>query len=126
MLQLLEDASEKKFNMLISWKINRISRKLVDAIKIIEILEKNGITYRSYSEPFETTTPAGRMQFQMMALVGEFERNTIAENVKMGMSAKARTGEWCGGIAPLGYDWQVMEGYENSKRKKSKLVINET
>ena len=125
MLQLLEDAKEKRYNMLISWKINRISRKLGDAIKIIEILEKNGITYRSYSEPFETTTPAGRMQFQMMALVGEFERNTIAENVKMGMCAKARNGEWCGGIAPLGYDWEVMEGYENAVRKKSKLVINE-
>lgn len=125
MLQLLEDAKEKRYNMLISWKINRISRKLGDAIKIIEILEKNGITYRSYSEPFETTTPAGRMQFQMMALVGEFERNAIAENVKMGMCAKARNGEWCGGIAPLGYDWEVMEGYENAVRKKSKLVINE-
>ena len=125
MLQLLEDAKEKRYNMLISWKINRISRKLGDAIKIIEILEKNGITYRSYPEPFETTTPAGRMQFQMMALVGEFERNTIAENVKMGMCAKARNGEWYGGIAPLGYDWEVMEGYENAVRKKSKLVINE-
>lgn len=125
MTQLLEEAIEKKFNMLISWKINRISRRLGDAIKIIDLLEKNGIKYCSYSEPFETATPAGRMQFQMMALIGEFERNTIAENVKMGMLAKARLGEWCGGIAPLGYDWQVMEGYENSVRKKSKLVINE-
>ncbi len=125
MTQLLEEAYEKKFNMVLSWKINRISRKLGDAIRIIEILEKNGITYRSYSEPFETATPAGKMQFQMMALIGEFERNTIAENVKMGMCAKARSGEWCGGASPLGYDWQVMEGYENAVRKKSKLVINE-
>lgn len=125
MTQLLEEACEKKFNMVLSWKINRISRKLGDAIKIIDILEKNGITYRSYSEPFETATPAGKMQFQMMALIGKFERNTIAENVKMGMCAKARSGEWCGGASPLGYDWQVMEGYENAVRKKSKLVINE-
>jgi len=125
MTELLNDAKEKKFNLVISWKINRISRKLGDAIKIIEILEKNGIQYHSYSEPFENRTPAGKMQFQMMALVGEFERNTIAENVKMGMYAKARNGEWCGGVSPLGYDWELMEGRQGSSRRKSKLVINE-
>lgn len=123
--QLLQDASEKKFNMVISWKINRLSRKLSDAIKIVETLERYGITYRSYSEPFESDTPAGRMQFQMMALIGEFERSTIAQNVKMGMCAKARAGEWCGGVAPLGYNWVRMEGTENSSRKKSRLVIDE-
>lgn len=123
--ELLQDASEKKFNMVISWKINRLSRKLSDAIKIVETLERYGITYRSYSEPFESDTPAGRMQFQMMALIGEFERSTIAQNVKMGMCAKARAGEWCGGVAPLGYNWVRMEGTENSSRKKSRLVIDE-
>lgn len=123
--ELLRDASEKRFNLVISWKINRMSRKLTDAIKIVEILEKYGIAYRSYSEPFESDTPAGRMQFQLMALLGEFERNTIAQNVKMGMCAKARSGEWCGGIAPLGYDWVPMEGTEQSVRRKSRLEVNE-
>lgn len=123
--KLLEDASKKKFNMVISWKINRLSRKLADAIKIVDTLERYGITYRSYSEPFETDTPAGKMQFQMMALIGEFERSTIAQNVKMGMCAKARSGEWCGGMPPLGYKWIPMEGTENSSRKKSRLEIDE-
>lgn len=123
--ELLRDASEKRFNLVISWKINRMSRKLTDAIKIVEILEKYGIAYRSYSEPFESDTPAGRMQFQLMALLGEFERNTIAQNVKMGMCAKARSGEWCGGIAPLGYDWVPMKGTEQSVRRKSRLEVNE-
>ena len=125
MCQLLKDAEEKKFNMVISWKINRISRKLADAIKIVDILDKNGISYRSYSEPFESDTPAGKMQFQMMALIGEFERSTIAQNVKMGMCAKARSGEWCGGVPPFGYEWAPMEGGEKIGRKKSKLVICE-
>lgn len=123
--KLLEDASKKKFNMVISWKINRLSRKLADAIKIVDTLERYGITYRSYSEPFETDTPAGKMQFQMMASIGEFERSTIAQNVKMGMCAKARSGEWCGGMPPLGYKWIPMEGTENSSRKKSRLEIDE-
>lgn len=125
MQELLRDATEKKFDMVMSWKINRLSRKLEDAIKIVNTLDKYGITYQSYSERFESNTPAGKMQFQMMALVGEFERNTIAQNVKMGMKAKARAGEWCGGIAPLGYKWVPMVGTENSSRKKSKLEIDE-
>ena len=74
-------------------------------------------------ERFESDTPAGKMQFQMMALVGEFERNTIAQNVKMGMKAKARAGEWYGGTAPLGYHWVPIEGTENSSRKKSRLEM---
>ena len=124
--ELLKDAAEKKFNLVMSWKINRLSRKLEDAIKIVNTLDKYGIAYQSYSEPFESNTPAGKMQFQMMALVGEFERNTIAQNVKMGMKAKAHAGEWCGGTAPLGYRWIPLEGTENLSRKKSCLEIDET
>ncbi|WP_304576398.1 recombinase family protein [uncultured Clostridium sp.] len=122
--ELLKDAEEKKFDMLISWKINRISRKLADVLKIVEILEKNNITFKSYSEPFETDTPAGKMQFQMMALIGEFERGTIAQNVKMGMCAKAKAGEWCGGRV-LGYDLVPLENQEGAKRRKNRLTINE-
>ena len=122
--ELLKDAEEKKFDMVISWKINRISRKLADVLKIVDILEKNDITFKSYSEPFETDTPAGKMQFQMMALIGEFERGTIAQNVKMGMCAKAKAGEWCGGRV-LGYDLVPVESQEGAKRRKNRLTINE-
>lgn len=125
MQQLLEDAAGKKFDMVMSWKINRISRRLSDAIKIVDILEKYGISYQSYSEPFDSSTPAGKMQFQMMALIGEFERNTIAQNVKMGMLAKAKSGEWCGGIPPLGYYWKEVKENENRTRKKSCLAVQE-
>ena len=124
MKRLLEEAKQKKFDIVMSWKINRLSRKLKDALQIVELLEKCNIAYRSYSEPFESGTPAGKMQFQMMALVGEFERNTLAQNVKMGMCAKARAGEWCGGRAPLGYDWAKMVNENGEQEKKSKLVIN--
>ncbi|WP_322006852.1 recombinase family protein [Clostridium butyricum] len=122
--ELLKDAEEKKFDMVISWKINRISRRLSDVLKIVDIFEKNNITFKSYSEPFETDTPAGKMQFQMMALIGEFERGTIAQNVKMGMCAKARAGEWCGGRV-LGYDLVPIDDIQTGKRRKTKLIINE-
>lgn len=122
--ELLKDAEGKKFDMVLSWKINRISRKLADVLKIVDIFDKNNISFKSYSEPFETSTPAGKMQFQMMALIGEFERGTIAQNVKMGMCAKAKSGEWCGGRV-LGYDLVPMTDSDGEKKKKNMLVINE-
>lgn len=125
MLELLNDAKKRAFNMVISWKINRLSRKLKDCLDIVETLQNYGITYWSLTEKFESETPIGKMQFTMMAAVGEFERDTIAENVRMGMRAKAKSGEWCGGTPPLGYKWIPMQGKEDSARKKSMLVIDE-
>lgn len=122
--ELLSDAKAGKFDMVISWKINRVSRKLEDVLKIVNILEENNITFKSYSEPFETDTPAGRMQFQMMALIGEFERGTISQNIKMGMCAKAKYGNWCGGRV-LGYDLVPNNSPEEEKKGKNKLEINE-
>lgn len=100
-------------------------QKLSDALKIIETLEKYGISYQSYSEPFESGSSVGKMHFQIMAVISEFERQTISENVKMGMCAKAKAGEWCGGIPPLGYIWVPMEGTEHGGRRKSRLAIDE-
>lgn len=122
--QMLKDSEENKFDMVLVWKINRLSRKLADVLKMVELFEKNNVTFKSYSEPFETNTPAGKMQFQMMALIGEFERGTIAQNVKMGMLARAREGKWCGNRV-LGYDIVPVEGSLNKKRKETKLIINE-
>lgn len=64
------------------------------------------------------------MQFHMMALIGEFEIGTIVQNVKMGMCAKAKAGEWCGGRV-LGYDLVPIEDIQTGKRRKTKLIINE-
>ncbi len=121
--ELLKDAEEKKFDMVLVWKINRISRKLTHVLEIAETLEMNNIAFKSYSEEFDNSTPAGKMQFQMMALVGEFERGTIAQNVKMGMCAKAKAGEGCGGQV-LGYDLVPVEKQQGAKRTKTVLTIN--
>lgn len=121
--ELLKDAENNEFDMVLVWKINRISRKLTHVLEIAETLEMNNIAFKSYSEEFDNSTPAGKMQFQMMALVGEFERGTIAQNVKMGMCAKAKAGEWCGGKV-LGYDLVPLENQQGTKRTKTVLTIN--
>ena len=91
--QLLQDATENKFDLVIVWKLNRISRKLLDILNIVELLNKHNIAFRSLTENFETETPSCKLQLNIMGAIGEFERETIAENIKLGMGAKARLGE---------------------------------
>ena len=121
--QLLHDATENKFDLVIVWKLNRISRKLLDILNIVELLNKHSIAFRSLTENFETETPSGKLQLNIMGAIGEFERETIAENIKLGMGAKARSGQWCGGVV-LGYDIVEIPS-EGKKRKNTKLQINE-
>ena len=121
--QLLQDATENKFDLVIVWKLNRISRKLLDILNIVELLNKHNIAFRSLTENFETETPSGKLQLNIMGAIGEFERETIAENIKLGLGAKARLGEWCGGVV-LGYDIVEIPS-DGKKRKSTKLQINE-
>lgn len=122
--ELLNDANEGKFDSVIVWKINRIGRNLKDVLDMVDLFDRNNITFKSATEPFDTTTPGGKMQFQMMALIGEFERGTIAQNVKMGMMARAREGRWNGNVI-IGYDLKLKEHTTNKKRKDTELVVNE-
>ncbi|MEX0060981.1 recombinase family protein [Clostridium butyricum] len=122
--ELLNDANEGKFDSVMVWKINRIGRNLKDVLDMVDLFDRNNITFKSATEPFDTTTPGGKMQFQMMALIGEFERGTIAQNVKMGMMARAREGRWNGNVV-IGYNLRLKENTTNKKRKDTELVINE-
>ncbi|MCS1398740.1 recombinase family protein [Lysinibacillus sp. PB211] len=121
--RMLQDAEQKKLDVVLVWKMNRLARKMVDLMNIVELLNSKNIAFRSHTERYETETPTGKLQFQMMAAIAEYERNNIAENVKMGMIARAKEGKWNGGQV-LGYDIvQIPDA--NKKRKNTQLVINE-
>lgn len=111
--QLLHDSKLGLFNMVIVWKISRLSRKQLDFLTIIDEFEKNNISFNSYSENIDATNPAGKAMLQMMSSFAELERNTIIENVKMGMKQRANEGEWNGGII-LGY----------KSENKSLVIVN--
>jgi len=121
--QLLKDVEERKFDEVIVWKFNRMARKNIDLLHIVERLEKNNITFRSFSENFDTSTSMGKFALQMMGAVGELERNTIVDNVKMGMTQRAKKGEHNGKL-PLGY--RVIPDPSNlSKRSKAVAIVPE-
>lgn len=120
--RLLKDAEESKFDEVIVWKFNRMARKNIDLLHIVDLLEKNNISFRSFSENFDTSTPSGRFALQMMGAVGELERNTIVDNVKMGHRQRAKMGRHNGKV-PLGYT--IVEGKGSSRETKSEVIIVE-
>ena len=72
--RLLLDAELKKFDIVIVWKMNRLARKSLDLMTIVEKLNQKNIGFRSYTENYETETSSGKLQFQMMAAIAEYER----------------------------------------------------
>lgn len=112
MKELLKDAQEKKFDVVLVWKISRLSRNLKYLLNIVDTLNSLGISFISQSETFNTATPAGIMTLQILGSIAEFERNTIVENIKLALQEKARRGEWLGG---------KVFGYKNIDKK---LIVN--
>ena len=122
--RMLADVQKDKFDEVIVWKISRLARKTIDLLKIVDDLARHNITFRSFSENFETETPMGRFALQMMGAVGELERNTIIDNVKMGMEQRSRQGRWNGGIC-LGYRSQVSGDTSRGGNNTSLVIVAE-
>ena len=97
------DAQSSQFDLLLVFRVDRLSRNLGQLAALIEELEHVGVAFQSLSEPFDTTTPAGRMMLQMLGVFAEFERASIIERIGAGMERKARRGEWTVGTYPYGY-----------------------
>ncbi len=81
--------------------MDRLSRSVRGLAEILETLDGLNVGFRSATEPFGTTSPAGRMMVQMLGVFAEFERAIIIDRVIAGMDRKASLGGWCGGVVPL-------------------------
>lgn len=100
---MLKDAEGNKFDLVIVWKIDRIARNTLDLLNVVDFLEKRKIGFKSYSENIDTDTITGKLLLQVLGSFGELERGTMAQNVRMGMLARAKEGRWNGGVV-YGYD----------------------
>lgn len=119
---LMNDAREGRFDLVLVWKTSRLARKQLDLLSIVSELGSLNVSFKSCTENFDTDSPSGKLLFQIMGGISEFERNTIVENVRMGMKQRAREGEWNGGII-LGYNIVRTQG-KNTKDIQSSLEIN--
>jgi site-specific DNA recombinase len=91
-----------KFDVLLVYRVDRFSRRIRDLVALLDELDQAGVVFRSATEPFDTSTPAGRMLVQMLGVFAEFEREMIIDRVINGMERKASKGQWPLGVAPYG------------------------
>lgn len=101
---LLADARAGKFVEVVCFRIDRLARSLPVLLEAHRTLEALGVAIRSATEPFDTSTPVGKLLFQLLGSFAEFERNSMQERMTLGRDRVARLGKWTGGPIPLGYD----------------------
>lgn len=124
--QMIEDAKAKKFDTIICYRLDRISRNVADFSTLIDDLSALGIGFISIKEQFDTTTPMGRAMMFISSVFAQLERETISERVRDNMRELAKDGKWLGGQLPLGYDTEVVKYVSDGKERKYNILkVNE-
>jgi site-specific DNA recombinase len=108
--RLQEDAKARRFDTVLLYRLDRIGRKLLVVVDAHDRLEEVGVALKSATETIDTSTPAGRMYFQMLASFSEFERETIRQRTSDGLGRALRNGKHLG-VLPYGYDMDEQGNY---------------
>jgi site-specific DNA recombinase len=111
--QMLDDIRIGKINLVIAYKIDRLTRSPKDFYQLIEVFDKYGVNFISVTERFDTSTPSGRLLRNIMLTFGQFERELTSERTKDKLMERANKGMWNGGGIPFGY-----------KNENKKLVVD--
>ncbi|HCB92560.1 MAG TPA: recombinase family protein, partial [Selenomonas sp.] len=101
--QLLRDAQDGKFKLLLIFKLDRLGRSTRVILNAVHDLDGLGVLVRSMTEPFDTSNPSGKFLLTILAGVADLERSNILQRMDMGAMRAAKEGKWLGGIVPYGY-----------------------
>jgi site-specific DNA recombinase len=112
--RLIQDVEAGLIDVIVVYKIDRLSRSLMDFAKLVEVFDRNQVTFVSVRQAFNTTTSMGRLTLNILLSFAQFEREVIGERIRDKFAASRARGMWMGGHPPLGYDV-----------RDRKLVINE-
>jgi len=112
--QLLKDIDARKVDVIVVYKIDRLTRSLADFAKLVEIFDAKSISFVAITQQFNTTTSMGRLTLNVLLSFAQFERELSSERVRDKVAASRRKGKWTGGSVPMGYD-----------AKDKKLAVNE-
>lgn len=102
--RLLADIAAKRVDNVVVYKVDRLTRSLADFAKIVEQFDKQGISFVSVTQQFNTTTSMGRLTLNVLLSFAQFEREVTGERIRDKIAASKRKGMWMGGVVPLGYD----------------------
>jgi site-specific DNA recombinase len=102
--RLLADTEAGRIDCIVVYKVDRLSRSLLDFTRLMETLEKHNISFVSVTQQFNTTNSMGRLTLNILLSFAQFEREIISERTRDKIAATRRKGKWSGGIPMLGYD----------------------
>ena len=102
--RLLADVMAGKIDVIVVYKVDRLTRSLADFAKLVELFDKHGVSFVSVTQQFNTTTSMGRLTLNVLLSFAQFEREVTSERIRDKIAASKRKGLWVGGMAPLGYD----------------------
>ena len=125
--KMMQDAKDKKFDCLVCYRLDRISRNVSDFSTLIEKLNKLEISFISIKEQFDTSTPMGRAMMFISSVFAQLERETIAERIKDNMYELARSGRWLGGKTPHGFTSKKISFLDENLKERSmyQLEVND-
>ena len=101
--QLLADIKAHKINVIVVYKVDRLTRSLADFAKLVELFDAHGVSFVSVTQQFNTTTSMGRLTLNVLLSFAQFEREVTSERIRDKIGASKRKGLWVGGVVPLGY-----------------------
>ncbi|WP_298042664.1 recombinase family protein [uncultured Clostridium sp.] len=122
--EMLADIKAKKFNTLICYRLDRISRNVADFSSTLELLQNNNIDFISIKEQFDTSSPMGRAMVYISSVFAQLERETIAERVRDNMLQLAKTGRWLGGQEPFGFKAKRISYIDENFNERSLMVLS--
>ena len=102
--RLLTDVRAGKIEIIVVYKVDRLTRSLADFAKLVELFDKHDVSFVSVTQQFNTTTSMGRLTLNVLLSFAQFEREVTSERIRDKIAASKRKGLWIGGMAPLGYD----------------------
>ncbi|MGA8751248.1 MAG: recombinase family protein [Pseudolabrys sp.] len=101
--QLLADIRADRVNIIVVYKVDRLTRSLADFAKLVELFDTHGVSFVSVTQQFNTTTSMGRLTLNVWLSFAQFEREVTSERIRDKIGASKRKGLWVGGVVPLGY-----------------------
>ncbi len=104
LVQLLADVRARKVDVIVVYKVDRLTRALSDFAKIVETLDGHGVSFVSVTQQFNTTSSMGRLTLNVLLSFAQFEREVTGERIRDKIAASRKKGMWMGGPVPLGYD----------------------
>ncbi|WP_206020800.1 recombinase family protein [Roseococcus sp. SYP-B2431] len=102
--RLLADVASGRVDLVVVYKVDRLTRSLSDFAKIVDVLDGHGASFVSVTQQFNTTTSMGRLTLNMLLSFAQFEREVTGERIRDKIAASKRKGMWMGGSVPLGYE----------------------